>query len=52
VATEAVAAGASIVNDISGGHDPAMMQLVKDAAAGLVLMHMQGDPRTMQVEPH
>ena len=52
VAKEAVAAGASIVNDISGGDDPTMMHVVKDAATGLVLMHMQGDPRTMQVEPH
>ena len=52
VAHEAVAAGASIVNDISGGHDPAMLTVVREAAAGLVLMHMQGDPRTMQVEPH
>jgi len=52
VAKEAVAAGASIVNDISGGQDPAMLPVVQEAAAGLVLMHMQGDPRTMQVEPH
>ena len=52
VAKEAVAAGASIVNDISGGHDPTMLTVVQEAGAGLVLMHMQGDPRTMQVEPH
>jgi dihydropteroate synthase len=52
VANEAVAAGASIVNDISGGHDPAMLRVVRDTRAGLVLMHMQGDPHTMQDEPH
>ena len=52
VAKEAVAAGASIVNDISGALDPAMVDVVKDAGTGLVLMHMQGDPRTMQVAPH
>ena len=52
VATQAVAAGASIVNDVSGGRDPAMLRVVQDAGAGLVLMHMQGEPRTMQVEPH
>jgi len=52
VANEAVAAGASIVNDISGGRDPAMIRIVRDTGAGLVLMHMQGDPHTMQVEPH
>ena len=52
MANEAVAAGASIVNDISGGHDPVMLRVVHDSGAGLVLMHMQGDPHTMQVEPH
>ena len=52
VANEAVAAGASIVNDISGGHDPVMLRVVHDSGAGLVLMHMQGDPHTMQVQPH
>jgi dihydropteroate synthase len=52
VANEAVAAGASIVNDISGGHDPVMLRVVRDTGAGLVLMHMQGDPHTMQNEPH
>ena len=52
VANEAVAAGAAIVNDISGGHDPAMLRVVRDTGAGLVLMHMQGDPHTMQDQPH
>ena len=52
VANEAVAAGAAIVNDISGGHDPAMLRVVRDTDAGLVLMHMRGDPHTMQDEPH
>jgi dihydropteroate synthase len=52
VAADAVKAGASIVNDVSGGRDPAMFDLVRDTGAGLVLMHMLGDPRTMQNEPH
>ncbi|MEP6758268.1 MAG: dihydropteroate synthase [Actinomycetota bacterium] len=52
VAKKAVTAGASIVNDISGGHDPAMLAVASDSGAGLVLMHMQGDPSTMQFEPH
>ena len=52
VAKEAVAAGASIINDISGALDPAMVDVVRAAGTGLVLMHMQGDPRTMQVAPH
>lgn len=51
VANEAVAAGAAIVNDISGGHDPATLRVARDAGAGLVLMHMRGDPRTMQEAP-
>ena len=51
VANEAVAAGAAIVNDVSGGHDPVMLRVVRDSDVGLVLMHMQGDPRTMQADP-
>ncbi len=48
VARRALAAGATIVNDISAGADPAMFGVARDARAGLVLMHMRGDPRTMQ----
>lgn len=51
VARSAIDAGASIVNDISAGDDPAMLELARDSGAGLVLMHMQGEPKTMQVEP-
>jgi dihydropteroate synthase len=51
VARAALAAGASIVNDVTGGADPATLAAVKASDAGLVLMHMQGDPRTMQEEP-
>ena len=52
VAAEALRAGARIVNDVSGGADPDMFAAVADAGAGLVLMHMQGDPKTMQDDPH
>lgn len=52
VARAAVAAGASIVNDISAGGDPETFALVKESGAGLVLMHMLGDPTTMQAAPH
>jgi dihydropteroate synthase len=52
VAADAVKAGASIVNDVSGARDPAMLNLIRDTGAGLVLMHMLGDPKTMQTEPH
>lgn len=52
VAREACAAGASIVNDISGFHsDPAMPQTVASAGATAILMHMRGTPQTMQVDP-
>ncbi len=52
VAAAALAAGATIVNDVSAGGDPDMFPVVKAAGAGMVLMHMQGEPKTMQAEPH
>ena len=51
VAEAALAAGASAVNDISAGGDPAMFPLIARQACPVVLMHMQGTPRTMQVAP-
>ncbi len=51
VARAALAAGARIVNDISAGADPEMFAAVAEAGAGLILMHMQGRPRTMQDRP-
>ena len=52
VARRALEAGAHIVNDISAGRfDPAMLAAVAGAGAGLVLMHMQGTPQTMQLDP-
>jgi dihydropteroate synthase len=51
VASACVAAGASVVNDVSGFSDPAMVALAASCDAGLVVMHMRGDPRTMQDEP-
>jgi dihydropteroate synthase len=53
VAKAAVAAGASLVNDVSElRHDPHMAGVVADAGVGLCLMHMLGDdPRTMQDDP-
>jgi dihydropteroate synthase len=52
VAAEALDAGATIVNDVSGGADPAMFDVVRGREAAVVLMHMQGDPTTMQEAPH
>ncbi len=49
VAEAALEAGATIVNDVSGGmHDPRMFDVVRESGAGMVLMHMRGDPSTMQ----
>jgi dihydropteroate synthase len=52
VAAAALEAGAEIVNDVSGLRDPAMAEAVARAGAGLIVMHMQGEPRTMQEAPH
>jgi len=51
VAAAALAAGASIVNDVSAGADPAMFPAVAESGAGMVLMHMKGEPKTMQIDP-
>ncbi len=52
VAARAIEAGATIVNDVSAGrHDPSLMGVVADAGAGYVVMHMQGEPGTMQDDP-
>ncbi len=53
VAEQALAAGARIVNDISAlRFDSRMIEVVRDTGAGVVLMHMQGTPQTMQQSPH
>jgi dihydropteroate synthase len=52
VARQVLNAGASIINDVTAlGEGPEMARVVADAGAGLVLMHMQGVPRTMQQNP-
>jgi dihydropteroate synthase len=52
VAAAALAAGATIVNDVSAlRFDPALAGVVARAGALLVVMHMQGAPRTMQLDP-
>jgi len=48
VARRAVAAGAEIINDVSGlAHDPGMAEVVADTGAGVIIMHMRGEPDTM-----
>lgn len=51
VARQALKVGASIVNNIDGLHDPDLARVVADHDAILILMHMQGSPRTMQQNP-
>jgi dihydropteroate synthase len=52
VAALAIDAGAVLVNDVTAGADPAMFPLVAGRGVGICLMHMQGEPQQMQVDPH
>jgi dihydropteroate synthase len=53
VALRALEAGASIINDVTGGRaDPEMMMLAAEKKAAFIIMHMQGTPQTMQTNPH
>ena len=52
VARRALALGAELVNDVTAlSGDPALVEVVADAGAYVCLMHMQGEPRTMQRAP-
>jgi dihydropteroate synthase len=52
VAREALSAGVEIINDITGLEgDPRMLDVVRESKAGVCVMHMQGTPQTMQVQP-
>ena len=51
VAAAGLAAGATIVNDVTGLRDPAMIDVCVGSDCGIVVMHMQGNPRTMQNSP-
>ena len=51
VARVALDAGACVVNDIAGGRDGRLLEIVSGARAGIVLMHMLGEPKTMQEDP-
>ena len=52
VAEAALDAGAHVINDVSGGRDdPGMLPLAAERGAPVVLMHMQGTPATMQLNP-
>jgi dihydropteroate synthase len=52
-ATAALEAGARIINDVTALRgDPSIASVVEKAACPVILMHMQGEPKTMQNEPH
>jgi dihydropteroate synthase len=48
VAGRALALGAHMLNDIAGLRDPAMIETVASHGAAVVIMHMKGEPKTMQ----
>lgn len=51
VARACLEVGASIINDINGFRDPAMVEVAASSDAGVVIMHMLGEPGTMQDNP-
>jgi dihydropteroate synthase len=51
VASAALDAGASVVNDIAGGRNSALLETVSRTGAGVILTHMLGEPKTMQDDP-
>lgn len=51
VARRALDLGAVLINDVTAGRDPEMFPLVAARRSGIVLMHMRGDPGTMQEAP-
>ena len=52
VAATALSAGACVINDVSGMCGFPMVATAVSSTAGVIVMHMQGEPATMQVEPH
>lgn len=52
VAAAALGAGAHLVNDVGGLREPEMLALCAARGVPAVIMHMQGEPQTMQLEPH
>ncbi|MFT4133839.1 dihydropteroate synthase [Labrys sp. (in: a-proteobacteria)] len=51
IMARALAAGATMINDVTALDDPASRRAVADHDAPVVLMHMQGDPQSMQINP-
>jgi dihydropteroate synthase len=51
VATRCLETGAAIINDVAGFRDPEMIRIAAEHKAGVIVMHMQGTPQTMQHSP-
>jgi len=51
VASAALGAGASVVNDVGAGRNSGLLEIVSRTGSGIVLMHMLGEPKTMQDDP-
>jgi dihydropteroate synthase len=51
VAAEALRLGCHLINDISAGGDPEMIEVVREFEAPVIIMHMKGEPKTMQNSP-
>jgi len=51
VAGEAIRLGATLINDVSAGSDPEMVGCLKAPGTEIILMHMRGEPKTMQRSP-
>ena len=52
VAERAIAVGADIINDVNGLRTPGMIEIAAATGAPVIIMHMQGQPRDMQIAPH
>jgi dihydropteroate synthase len=52
VARSALSLGASMVNDVTAFSDPAILPLIAETEVAAIAMHMQGNPETMQANPH
>lgn len=51
VATQVLKRGAQVINDVTGLRNPKMASVIAESGAGVVIMHMKGEPRTMQKNP-
>ena len=52
VMSAAIAAGAHLINDVRALSSPGALEVAASSSVTLCLMHMQGEPRTMQQDPH